>query len=110
MIARDIGNEQKYASDENQARVAQCEREYQENNCADKENILPALVSFCQEREDCVTFKPSDIARSTIAARHLGTLINEFLNPLSYKALAMILVLVAAFLWLPGLLASWRQT
>jgi hypothetical protein len=108
-IARDIASEQRHLDDESRGRVAECEREYAENNCADTGNLLPALVRFCQEREDCLAFQPSAIARSAVAARHLGGLLNAFLDPLSFKALGVIAAAIAAALWLPGLLAGSAQ-
>jgi hypothetical protein len=105
-ITRDISHEQQHLADESNDRIAKCQQEYQENNCSDKANIVPALASFCEERKDCMTFRPSEVGRSTIAARYLGNLVNEFLNPLSYKAMGAILLAIAAAIWLPGILAG----
>lgn len=82
--------------------IAHCELQYHENFC-DIPDRVPLTYDICVELEKCRTQNPyTEILRSPIAANMLGEVINQFVEPLSWKSLCFIsLVSITLVLSLP---------
>jgi hypothetical protein len=99
-IIHDINTEYRKTITENQNLIAQCEKEYKVNKCGQTSRIPPALVKYCEDREDCPHQHPFDVTKSAVAARYLGQLVDEFVGSLSVRTIVTILAIVGATFWL----------
>lgn len=67
-------------------KAAQCAELYIQNECRPGLR-RPALEEYCEELEECMEKDPESVKRMSAHAATLAELINDFLNPLSFKAI-----------------------
>ncbi|KAI0825385.1 Di-sulfide bridge nucleocytoplasmic transport domain-containing protein [Trametes gibbosa] len=70
--------------------IAQCAYFYKMNLCAD--NAVPAMAHQCATWETCMNRDPTKIGRARIGLEVLGEVLNSFVEPISWKALAFTIV------------------
>lgn len=68
------------------AEMAQCAAKYTENKCAPNTR-LPALEAVCQSWESCMNRDPEMVGRAKISARTFAEIFNNFIEPISWKAM-----------------------
>jgi Di-sulfide bridge nucleocytoplasmic transport domain len=72
------------------AEMAQCAAKYTENKCAPNTR-LPALETACQSWETCMNRDPEMVGRARISARTFAEIFNNFIEPISWKAMVRLL-------------------
>ena len=82
--------------------ISHCELQYHANFC-DIPDRVPLTYDICNELEKCRSQNPyTEIIRSPIAANMIGEVINQFVEPLSWKSISfMSAVLMTLVLSLP---------
>jgi hypothetical protein len=75
------------------AEMAQCAAKYTENKCAPNTR-LPALEAVCQSWESCMNRDPEMVGRAKISARTFAEIFNNFIEPISWKAMVGPVVLL----------------
>ncbi|PRT57021.1 Nucleus export protein BRL1 [Wickerhamiella sorbophila] len=73
-------------------KAAQCAELYIQNECRPGLR-RPALEDYCEELEECMEKDPEGVKRMSAHAATLAEFINEFLNPLSFKAIFLMVSL-----------------
>lgn len=72
------------------ARINQCQKDYEENNCESNKR-LPALEEYCQEKDKCRFENPrSVVMKSTAITVLVAEVINGFINTLEVKSLIVL--------------------
>jgi len=92
-LYRDIQRRVETAAREASIEIQRCAEKYTVNKCSPHERI-PIAQEFCKELEKCMTKDPYDMAMSfSILALYLAEVLNNLIEPLSFKALSFALVL-----------------
>ena len=99
ILSRDIGKEIEKKNDEEQQIISQCRKEYLENGCDSKTDLIPALRDFCDEKYDCFNSSPYGVGQSKIAVRYIAQLMNEFFEVISDKAIVGIALITIILLY-----------
>jgi hypothetical protein len=71
------------ASDE----IGQCARDYVDNRCGYDQRV-PSLKHICSDWEVCMGRDANQVGRARVSASVLAGIINNFVEPISYKAMA----------------------
>lgn len=95
LLVKDVNSRVQQSTSKMIIESSACAREYVENEC--RPGLMrPALQQFCQELEACMDRDPSGVYRINMLANSLAEAINEFFEPLSTKAVILLLLSVAA--------------
>lgn len=89
-IRSDVDKASEVARSSVVAEITQCQRDYLSNRCAS--NPLPALVKICQDWGDCMERDPEMVQRARISAHTFAEILNDFIEPISWKAMVSILL------------------
>lgn len=73
--------------------ISRCSREYYKNKCVLSERA-PALENQCNIWEKCMNRDPQYIGRSKVTAYTFGEILNSFLEPISWKAIFLMNVII----------------
>lgn len=68
------------------AEMAACAKNYVDNKCAG-DRRLPALETVCENWERCMNRDPAKIGRAKVSAHTMAEIINNFIDPISWKAI-----------------------
>jgi Di-sulfide bridge nucleocytoplasmic transport domain len=86
-VKADIDKASATLVDELVAEMTLCARNYAENKCSPPAQRLPALGPQCDNWEMCMNQDPTKSGRSKIGAYTLAEIINNFVEPISWKAM-----------------------
>ncbi|KAI0192771.1 hypothetical protein F4808DRAFT_442713 [Astrocystis sublimbata] len=81
------------------AEIATCHTQYRDNQCYPKERRLPALNKLCEDWEACMDRDPNNMQNMQLGAKNIVEIINEIVDTMSYKTLALLVLLFAIFLF-----------
>ncbi|KAJ5633350.1 hypothetical protein N7490_009689 [Penicillium lividum] len=76
------------------ADMARCAKDYVDNRCGGGDR-LPALESVCENWERCMNRDPAKIGRAKVSAHTMAMIINNFIDPISWKAVAIFLATIS---------------
>ena len=65
--------------------MAQCQRDYVGSNCGN--NPTAGIVHLCQEWANCMDRDPEMVLRARISAHTFAEILNDFIEPISWKAM-----------------------
>lgn len=85
-ISADVDKASQKARDDALGVIAKCANDYVENRCGPDLRV-PRLREFCEEWELCMNQDPAVVGRAKISAHTFATIINSFIEPISYKAM-----------------------
>ena len=78
--------------------ISKCRIDYFENRCLPSERVR-ALEEYCDDKERCMNQDPNNINKNTkIFAKLLAEIINDFFEPLSYKTMALIAIVLVVLI------------
>lgn len=93
MVAMDIDQKSDEYSLEFIQEMATCRKEYETNRCA-KDTRVPAMNAVCDAWEACMNKDPSVVGRARVSAETFAEILNAFIEPISWKTMAFILVVI----------------
>ncbi|KAL4890590.1 putative nuclear envelope protein Brr6 [Aspergillus ambiguus] len=76
------------------AEMATCAKSYVDNKCAGGDR-LPALETVCESWERCMNRDPAKVGRAKVSAQTMAIIINSFIDPISWKAIAFFLATIS---------------
>ncbi|KAJ5885435.1 hypothetical protein N7495_009945 [Penicillium taxi] len=76
------------------AEMAVCAKSYVDNKCGGGDR-LPALETVCENWERCMNRDPAKVGRAKVSAQTMATIINSFIDPISYKAVMIFLATIS---------------
>ncbi|KAI1151089.1 hypothetical protein F4825DRAFT_374890 [Nemania diffusa] len=79
--------------------MARCRSDYVNNKCAPIEKRLPAMVQLCEQWSTCMNKNPDHLKRIQLGAKSIVEIINEIVDTMSYKTIALLVLLFAIFLF-----------
>ncbi|KAJ5375993.1 nucleus export protein BRR6 [Penicillium cosmopolitanum] len=74
--------------------IHDCARDYLTNGC-ESPNRAPALKKICDGWQVCMDRDPAKIGHAKLSAATMATIINSFIEPISWKAVIIFLVAIA---------------
>ena len=89
-IRQDVDHESEKKVAETLAEMAICAREYVENRC-NRDNRVPAMEIVCNNWENCMNQDPNIVGRAKISAHMFAQIFNGLIEPISYKAMVILL-------------------
>ncbi|RMZ83359.1 hypothetical protein DV737_g1657, partial [Chaetothyriales sp. CBS 132003] len=91
------------------AEMSTCSRNYVENRCA-ADTRLPALETVCSSWEICMQRDPNAVKRARLSAHTLADILNGFVEPISWKTMAVMFAgLVLVLLLTNGTFTLYRR-
>ncbi|EKD14340.1 nuclear membrane protein [Drepanopeziza brunnea f. sp. 'multigermtubi' MB_m1] len=78
------------------AGIAKCAQDYVINRCGADQRV-PALEHTCKEWELCMNRDPKSIGRAQVGAQTYAQIFNSFIEPISYKAMIFVVIIVAVY-------------
>lgn len=75
------------------ADMAVCAQQYTDNRCA-RDTRVPAMEMVCNNWEKCMTQDPRNVGRARVSAHTFAEIFNGFIEPISYKAMASLPILI----------------
>lgn len=73
--------------------IALCKADYERNKC-ERSTRVPAVEAACEEWHRCMSRDPKKVGRAMVSARTFAQIFNNFVEPISYKAMAFTCILV----------------
>lgn len=73
--------------------IVLCEKNFAVNGCGSDRRV-PALKAVCENWEHCMTRDPDSIGRARVSAHTFAQIFNSFIEPISYKAMIFIVLIV----------------
>ena len=98
-ISQDLSMKMKAENDLLIMEITKCSEDYYENRCLPSERVK-ALETFCNEKERCMLQDPEKVNKNTkIMAKLLAEIINDFFEPLSYKTILLVVLLLTLLIF-----------
>ncbi|MCJ1370962.1 hypothetical protein MMC20_002176 [Loxospora ochrophaea] len=101
-IRNDVNQKSEEAIADTLADMAKCARDYVENRC-DREHRVPAMENVCESWATCMNRDPNVVGRAKISAHTFAEIFNGLVEPMSYKAIFVILAFVLTCFVMPNL-------
>ncbi|KAK9237995.1 Di-sulfide bridge nucleocytoplasmic transport domain-containing protein [Lipomyces kononenkoae] len=98
MIRHDISRKIEEYTNEAAVKIAQCTKDYLVNGCM-PESRVPAIEEVCTMWQNCMNRDASDIGRARVSAQTVAEIVNSFIEPVSYKTMMFVLVLLFGSLY-----------
>ncbi|KAJ3569313.1 hypothetical protein NPX13_g6122 [Xylaria arbuscula] len=96
-VKEDIAHAKSGARDGIVNEMITCQTHYAENKCGQQN--LPAMQTLCAEWEACMNKNPNHVKGVQVGAKSVVGIINEIVDTMSYKTLALLVLLFAMFLF-----------
>lgn len=97
-IRADVTKAQQHAISEAHHEIALCNTQWHTNNCPPHLRV-PAMATACQAWELCMAADPTQVGRAKISAHTFARIFNEFIEPISWKTMAFVIVTLAVCLF-----------
>jgi hypothetical protein len=98
-IIGDVKKKEATSHEEAKINIQKCAQEYRDNRCRPEERV-PAMEDFCLEREKCMALNPAQVVTSSrMTASILAEVANAFVDPLSYKTIGFVFLLIFGFIF-----------
>lgn len=85
-IKSDVDQESEKARNAVLTEMAQCAHEYAANSCG-HDSRAPALATVCQNWLVCMERDPMAVGRARVSAKTFAEILNNFIEPISYKSM-----------------------
>ncbi|KAF2967582.1 hypothetical protein GQX73_g5973 [Xylaria multiplex] len=79
--------------------IARCRSDYIDNKCAPIDQRLPAMYQLCEQWNACMNKNPDHLKKIQLGAKNIVEILNEIVDTMSYKTLALLVMLLAIFLF-----------
>ncbi|KAJ8130582.1 hypothetical protein O1611_g3052 [Lasiodiplodia mahajangana] len=79
--------------------MTKCRSDYIANKCAPVASRLPAMYQLCEQWFACMNKNPDHLKKVQLGAKSIVEIINEIVDTMSYKTLALLLLLFAIFVF-----------
>ncbi|KAI0808753.1 hypothetical protein GGR55DRAFT_689719 [Xylaria sp. FL0064] len=79
--------------------IRQCTINYRDNRCSPIEKRLPAISQLCEQWDACMNQDPDNLKRVQLGAKNIVEIINEIVDTMSYKTIALLILLLLVFLF-----------
>ncbi|ORX90521.1 hypothetical protein K493DRAFT_265657 [Basidiobolus meristosporus CBS 931.73] len=80
--------------------IGKCSKDYITNQCSPVELRLPGLKDLCNTWEACMKRDPTVIGRAKVSAETFAEILNNFVEPISYKTMIFFTLLIFGSLFL----------
>ncbi|ORX90774.1 hypothetical protein K493DRAFT_56516 [Basidiobolus meristosporus CBS 931.73] len=98
-VQRDVDIKVKEYSQSILQEIEQCSKNYAENRCI-LEDRVPAMENPCNVWEACIKRDPTVIGRAKVSAETFAEILNNFVEPISYKTMIFSTILIFGSLFL----------
>ncbi|KAK9367079.1 Di-sulfide bridge nucleocytoplasmic transport domain-containing protein [Lipomyces kononenkoae] len=98
MIRHDISRKIEEYTNEAAVKIGQCTKDYLVNGCM-PESRVPAIEEVCNMWQACMNRDASDVGRARVSAQTVAEIVNSFIEPISYKTMMFVLVLLFGSLY-----------
>ncbi|KAK9390254.1 Di-sulfide bridge nucleocytoplasmic transport domain-containing protein [Lipomyces mesembrius] len=98
MIRHDISRKIEEYTNEAAVKIAQCTKDYLVNGCMPGSRV-PAVEDVCDAWQTCMNRDASDVGRARVSAQTVADIVNSFIEPISYKTMLFVLVLLFGSLY-----------
>ncbi|GJJ77002.1 hypothetical protein EMPS_09361 [Entomortierella parvispora] len=106
-IQSDVSSRMESLLEGERRRIQQCEIDYKRYNCIEP---LPLTFANCERWKACMHMPEPRIGRATVSAETFAMIVNSFVNTISYKTMAFVMVLVFGGLYISNLaISSYRS-
>ncbi|KAI0190390.1 Di-sulfide bridge nucleocytoplasmic transport domain-containing protein [Xylaria flabelliformis] len=79
--------------------MAKCRSDYIDNKCAPVEQRLPAMFQLCEQWFVCMNKNPDHLKKIQLGAKNIVEIVNEIVDTMSYKTIALLVLLFAIFVF-----------
>ncbi|KAI0400897.1 hypothetical protein F4802DRAFT_462460 [Xylaria palmicola] len=79
--------------------MVKCRSDYIDNKCSPVEQRLPAMFQLCEQWSVCMNKNPDHLKKIQLGAKNIVEIINEIVDTMSYKTIALLVLLFAIFLF-----------
>ncbi|KAI1642542.1 Di-sulfide bridge nucleocytoplasmic transport domain-containing protein [Daldinia loculata] len=79
------------------AEIDKCSSDYRENRCFPVDKRLPAMYELCDQWFACMNQNPDNVKQVSSSAKEMAKILNEIVETMSYKTIALLLVLFTIF-------------
>jgi hypothetical protein len=88
--------------------INRCHKDYFANKCEPHQRV-PALEDYCNEKAKCMNRDPMIVNKNMkILVKLLAEIINDFFEPLTYKAIGVIVLSLLVFIMFSECILSKR--
>ena len=101
-IRSDVDKKSEHAIAELVAEMSLCAKSYADNRCGEA-NSPPAMDSICANWKRCLDQDPRQVARAKVGAHTLSEIVNQFIEPISFKAFGFLLVTALSLIFVSNL-------
>ncbi|ODQ74255.1 hypothetical protein LIPSTDRAFT_69827 [Lipomyces starkeyi NRRL Y-11557] len=98
MIRHDISRKIEEYTDEALVKIEQCRKDYLVNGCMPGYRV-PAVEDVCDAWQICMNRDANDVGRARVSAQTVAEIVNSFIEPISYKTMLFVLVLLFGSLY-----------
>lgn len=89
--------------------ISKCSQDYIENRCHPSDRVR-ALEDFCIEKEKCMNRDPLAVNKNTkIMVKLLAEIINDFFEPLTFKAISLVVIVLGMMLFVSEFVVGRRN-
>lgn len=81
-------------------KIAACAKSYLINSCASITGSIPHMVSICNEWADCMQQDPDHVDRLSVLGEVFSSLLNAFIDPLSWKVVSVATVWIFSSIYI----------
>ncbi|KAK9318413.1 Di-sulfide bridge nucleocytoplasmic transport domain-containing protein [Lipomyces starkeyi] len=98
MIRHDISRKIEEYANEATIKIEQCIKDYHVNGCMPGSRV-PAIEDVCDAWHACMSRDANDVGRARVSAQTVAEIVNSFIEPISYKTMLFVLVLLFGSLY-----------
>ncbi|KAI8959375.1 Di-sulfide bridge nucleocytoplasmic transport domain-containing protein [Daldinia sp. FL1419] len=81
------------------AEIEKCSSDYRENKCSPVEQRLPAIYEMCEQWYACMNQNPDNVKQVSSSAKEMAKILNEIVETMSYKTIALLIILFTIFVY-----------
>ncbi|KAI1422746.1 hypothetical protein F5Y12DRAFT_761583 [Xylaria sp. FL1777] len=79
--------------------IEKCRTSFINNKCAPIAQRLPAMFQLCEQWDACINQNPDHLKKIQLGAKNIVEIINEIVDSMSYKTIALLVTFFAIFLF-----------
>ncbi|KAI2627166.1 hypothetical protein GGS21DRAFT_528859 [Xylaria nigripes] len=79
--------------------IAKCRSDYIDNKCSPVESRVPAVIHLCDQWYTCMNQDPDNFQKIQLGAKNIVEIINGIVDTMSYKTIALLVLLFVIFLF-----------
>ncbi|KAI1505966.1 Di-sulfide bridge nucleocytoplasmic transport domain-containing protein [Biscogniauxia marginata] len=98
-LREDFSAARQAVRDEINGEIGKCIANYKDNKCEPLEQRLPAMHGLCEQWASCMVQNPDSVKNVQLGAKNIVEIVNEIIDTMSYKTIALFVLLFAIFLF-----------